>query len=131
METTETTQLLGPKAALEQQQQNSLDRAKQLELRVESLQTLNQKLHRYLQIVGDALLEQAIEREWCEEYNEFVTELNRKAGSDILQLMTKSYSRTLHINLEVQGTDDEEAVWDGIEEAITEHCFSEGIEVSL
>ena len=131
METTETTQPLEPKAALEQQQQNSLDRAKQLELRVESLETRNQKLDRYLQIVGDALLEEAIEREWCEEYNEFVTELNKKAGSDILQLMTKSYSRTLHINLEVQGCDDEGEVWDGIEEAITEHCFREGIEVSL
>ena len=42
--------------------------------------------------VGDMLLEEAEERDWCDEYNTFVDNVNSRAGADVLSRMEYDYS---------------------------------------
>lgn len=126
METTETTQPLEPQDALE-----ALDRAKKLGLRVEHLESVNLKLYRGIKTLADAVLIEAVEREWCDDYNDFVEVVNQKAGMEMLLMMKKSFSRTLNITIEVNGSDNEEEIWENIEGVIEQYCYDEGIEVSL
>lgn len=122
METTETKPLPG---------QETADHVKKLQLRLEGLESDKRNLEKHLAIVADALLAEAIERDWCDEYNDFVHCVNEKARADVLEKVKKSYSRTFDVRVDVETSQTASDIWQGIENAISEYCDYEGIEVFL
>jgi len=53
--------------------------------------TLVSELRNDFNIVATALLDEAIERDWCESYNDFVEDLNIKLKHMFLECTTKNY----------------------------------------
>jgi hypothetical protein len=80
---------------------NALTITEQLERANSCLTALrdeNAKLKSDIRKIADALLNEATEREWCDEYNEFVSHVNAKLSFPYLERLTNSWVATIVIN---------------------------------
>ena len=75
------------------------NRCEQLEGRVTTLQNLVARKDQQLAAIGERFLAEAVERDWCDEYNEWAESMNAMLKADIFQPMVNEYERQFSITI--------------------------------
>jgi hypothetical protein len=76
-----------------------VERLEQANIQLIGLREDKSKLKSDIQKIGDALLNEATEREWCEEYNEFVDKVNKELQCSALERLENSWMATIVLNV--------------------------------
>lgn len=90
--------------------------------------------------IGDMLLDEAEQREWCDEYDSFCRKVNQMVGRDLLMPCSREYSVELTVRLEYRSSsgvhdrmDMNNAVYSALNNYLQwpEHTNDQSIGVSL
>jgi hypothetical protein len=98
-------------AHLETARQLSVQRA-QNTTQETTVQTLRQRANAHesdLRIIADALRNEAVEREWCDEYGRFVDRVNRITNGDWLERCDNTYAVSVLVRLVIETKDSDAA----------------------
>jgi hypothetical protein len=89
----------------------------------EAMQKQVSKLRRQLTHIDNALLQEAERREWCEEYSEWVDEVNGALGESLLTKPTKEISVEIRLSVTVKSDSgmSEDSIENELSEAVADH----------
>lgn len=92
-------------------------------LAVESMQRNITTLRKQISYINDALLEEATARDWCEEYGEWVDQVNSYLGEDVLTRPSREFSIDIQLSVTVKthnGTSEDD-IAEQLNEAACDH----------
>lgn len=99
--------------------------SQQLDRELSRWMTNHQTSEQVLALVSEALLHEATDREWCDEYNQFVERINTDIGRDVLRKMDNAYSVTYAVTFVRRGPSPSETLDAGHAELVKlleQHC---------
>lgn len=71
---------------------------------------------RALRVIGEMLREEAVSRDWCDDYGSFVAKVNGVVGREVLQYCAKEYAVQFNLTVTVEATNSTDATQEATNE---------------
>jgi len=98
--------------------------AEQRQVMVTNHRELVSKFTTQLSVVGEMLLNEAENRDWCSEYDTFVDKVNDRLGDEVLQRRARPWSVEFRVTITTTATDSDMATENA--ESMLESVLSDG-----